>query len=520
MPWHDSMMHDSAQHKIDLGDTVGTNPVYHATFLPLKSWLIEGLRAGFFLSPRTAARSPKPLQVVLIFTAAIGLELALSRLNVVGPANFNAQAWLSGWWSSLVFLAACWWALTTVATVTASTQATQAIQATQAGHGGSRLAACFALSAVAAIPALLVYELVMAVLTHKLIKPSGRLTAWIYWLNIGVFLLWFLSAQIVLVRRFIGWTGRTAFVALSMIASIGISTSQFDQRTWQEDYSAQSKADADKPRLQLSQQAFEVQQELWANKVNALALQRDGVADVYGLVFAPYASEDVFKRESTLVADILSQRFDAQSRVLHLLNHASTAQTHLWATLQNAERAIQALAERMDKDNDVLVVYLTSHGGSDFKLAASHWPLEVEPLTPQLLRAALDKAGIRNRVIAVSACYSGGWVAPLASDNTLVMTAADATHTSYGCGRLSELTYFGRAMFDEQLRKTRSFESAFAKAVPLIKQREIDAGKDDGFSNPQISVGSGIQTVLKSLEARLEALPSTPPALSESPAAK
>ena len=174
----------------------------------------------------------------------------------------------------------------------------------------------------------------------------------------------------------------------------------------------------------------------------------------------------------------------------------------------------------MDKDNDVLVVYLTSHGGSDFKLAASHWPLDVEPLTPQLLRAALDKAGIRNRVIGVSACYSGGWVAPLASDNTLVMTAADATHTSYGCGRLSELTYFGRAMFDEQLRKTRSFEQAFANAVPLIKQREIDAGKDDGFSNPQISVGSGIRPVLKNLEQRLETLPPTLSTAVESPAAR
>jgi hypothetical protein len=90
------------------------------------------------------------------------------------------------------------------------------------------------------------------------------------------------------------------------------------------------------------------------------------------------------------------------------------------------------------------------------------------------------------------------------------MTAADATHTSYGCGRLSELTFFGRALFDEQLRKTHSFEQAFARAVPLIKQREIDAGKKDGFSNPQIRAGAGIAPVLRALEKRLDALP--PPA--------
>ena len=357
----------------------------------------------------------------------------------------------------------------------------------------------------------MIYELLMAALAHRWIKPSAKSSAWVYWSLYGVFMLWSVGVLAMLIRRFSGWTAKTALFVLLMVACTGVSIWQFNQRAWQEDYSSQSKANADKPRLRLSQQTFEAQQALWASKVNALAPQRDGVTDVYGLVFAPYAAEDVFKRESTLVADILSQRFDAQGRVLHLLNHGSTAQSHLWATPQNAERAIQALAERMDKDNDVLVVYLTSHGGSDFKLAASHWPLDVEPLTPQLLRAALDKAGIRNRVIAVSACYSGGWVTPLASDNTLVMTAADATHTSYGCGRLSELTYFGRAMFDEQLRKTRSFEQAFAKAVPLIKQREIDAGKDDGFSNPQISVGTSIRPLLKSLEQRLEALPQTPP---------
>ena len=99
-----------------------------------------------------------------------------------------------------------------------------------------------------------------------------------------------------------------------------------------------------------------------------------------------------------------------------------------------------------------------------------------------------------------------GWIEPLATDSTLIMTAADATHTSYGCGRLSELTFFGRAVFHEQLRHTHSFTEAFAKAVPLIQQREVEAGKADGFSNPQIRVGPQITPVLQALEQRLQAL--------------
>jgi hypothetical protein len=204
-----------------------------------------------------------------------------------------------------------------------------------------------------------------------------------------------------------------------------------------------------------------------------------------------------------MVAKLLTERFDAGGRVVHLANHPSTARTLPWATQLNLERAVEALAARMDREHDVLVVYLTSHGAADFKLAAAHGPLEVKPVGPADLRRALDRAGIRNRVIAVSACYSGGWVGPLASETTLVMTAADVDRTSYGCGRRSELTFFGRAVFDEQLRQTHSFEQAFAAAVPLIRQREIEAGKEDGFSNPQISVGEKIRPVLRDLERRL-----------------
>ena len=192
--------------------------------------------------------------------------------------------------------------------------------------------------------------------------------------------------------------------------------------------------------------------------------------------------------------------------MLQLVNHADTTGTLPWATPLNLERAIAALAAHMDLAQDVLVVYLTSHGASNHQLAASHWPLQVAWLRPETLRAALDAAGIRHRVVAVSACYAGGWIEPLAGDDSLVMTSADATHTSYGCGRLSELTFFGRAMFNEALRDTHSFEAAFASAVPRIQQRELEAGKSDGFSNPQIQVGAGIRPVLRALEQRLDLL--------------
>jgi hypothetical protein len=275
----------------------------------------------------------------------------------------------------------------------------------------------------------------------------------------------------------------------------------FQDRAW---YSVRAEKEDNEPRFTLSQETFESQQALREAALQGLKPQRPGVADVYAIVFAPYAGEDVFLRESNMVSSVLRERFDADGRLVQLVNNAATTQTLAWATPQNLQRAIAAVAQKMNRDEDLLVVYLTSHGASNHELSAEHWPLRVPTLRPETLRKALDDAGIRHRVIAVSACYSGGWVDPLANDDTLVMTAADATHTSYGCGRKSELTFFGRAVFDEQLRKTHSFEEAFAAAVPVIRQREIDGKKPDGFSNPQIRVGPAIRPVLDGINKRLD----------------
>jgi len=470
------------------------------TGLSLLRWVGEGLRAGVFLKPRVAGSAPTPLQVLLLTVLVLGFELALSRLEVAGPARLDLQAWLSGWWTAGLFLGLAWWALPTRGT------APDAGPDEPSGEGLKGIAACFVLWLLSSLPATVLYQGVIAAFAQGWVKSSVFSSPWVYWGFYGLFITWGVGTAIVLVWRFAGPGWRTAVFALVLVVSSGLMAWQFEARTWQQDYAARGDAD-DRPRLQLSQQTFEEQQALWEKTMAAIAHERPGVTDVYAVVFAPYAAEDVFLRESTMVSRVLAERFDADGRVVHLVNHASTAQTHLWATALNMERAIDAIAQRMDRNNDLLVVYMTSHGASDFKLAAAHWPLQVPPVSPDELREALDRSGIRHRVIAISACYSGGWADALAGDTTLVMTAADATHTSYGCGRRSELTFFGRALFDEQLRKTHSFEQAFARAVPLIKQREIDAGKEDGFSNPQIRVGAGIVPVLRALEKRLDALP-------------
>lgn len=481
--------------------------------LSLWGWMREGLRAALFLPPRTAAAAPTPWQLLVLSLVSAGLLVAASRLEVVGPAQFNLRGWLTPMWSGLVLLWLAWWAMAPAQHATAS-PAAAASAGVPAPTGG--LAAWYVLTAWAPLAPLLVLYALMATAVHRPSLWDGTVAAIVFWVAYGVLMLWVLATLVVVSARFIQSRWRTAAFSVAMAAVIGVGMWQFQDQPWEPDVqaladaSAEAAAAADEAQapepvpLALTQAMFEEQQTLWQQQVDALAPERPGVVDVYGLVFAPYADENVFRRESTMVSSLLQERFDAQGRVLHLLNHAETADTHVWATPENLQRAVAALAARMDREHDLLVVYLTSHGARDHALAASHWPLQVAPATPEMLRAALDAAGIRNRVIAVSACYSGGWIEPLATDSTLIMTAADATHTSYGCGRLSELTFFGRAVFHEQLRQTHSFTEAFAKAVPLIQQREVEAGKADGFSNPQIRVGKQITPVLQALEQRLQ----------------
>ncbi|QPF76728.1 hypothetical protein G8A07_20550 [Roseateles sp. DAIF2] len=208
-------------------------------------------------------------------------------------------------------------------------------------------------------------------------------------------------------------------------------------------------------------------------------------------------------RESALVDEVMRTRFGAQGRSLQLVNNVATAEAWPWATPQNLRRAIQRVAALMNREEDLLFIHLSSHGARDGQLAAALWPLEVEAVTPQQLRQWLDEAGVRHRILSISACYSGSWIEPLADTGSLVMTAADAEHTSYGCGRGSELTFFGRALYAEQLRTTRSFESAHAEARRVIERREQEAGKSDGYSNPQIRVGERARRQLALLEASL-----------------
>jgi hypothetical protein len=212
--------------------------------------------------------------------------------------------------------------------------------------------------------------------------------------------------------------------------------------------------------------------------------------------FAGYGWEAVFKREVLAVRALFDERFGTTGRSLVLVNHRSTIEDTALASPANLDRALQYVGGLMNKDADTLFLFLTSHGRKN--LFAVEMPgFAFDGLTPADLKAMLDRAGIRNRVVVVSACHSGSFIPMLADPTTLVIAAAHADRTSFGCEDRREWTYFGDAFFNRALRRERSFERAFRLASQTIDRWE--ARERLTRSLPQISGGAALRPRLEEI---------------------
>jgi Peptidase C13 family len=457
----------------------------------LTAWWRQGLRSTFLLRPRWDHLQATPRTLALLMLVALLASLAVERLLVDGEALFYWQGLFIGWLGTAIIVWVCWMLVP---------------HPLDRGPGQpATAAALFSMFAAQALPLNLVYGLILVPLLRT--EFFGLLPVWpaMGLAAVAIVTGWIAAAQAALIwhsgnHRLRSRVGACALLTTSLLLHTAFSP----QRHWYPDTTHSSQSDAPEP-MRLTQELLEIQPQILQERLRDIGTGRRGVIDMYSITFAPYATEDVFRRESELVSTVMQERFAGAGKTIQLVNHRDTVRHWPWATPLNLKRAIDRMAEVMDRDEDVLFIHLTSHGARDGELAADFWPLHVDAVTPQTLKQWLDEAGIRHRVISVSACYSGSWIEPLADSGSLVMTSADATHTSYGCGRGSELTYFGRAMFDEELRHTESFEKAHAAARITIDRREREAGKSDGYSNPQIRMGNEMRDRLARMNTQLTA---------------
>ncbi|MEX3774052.1 C13 family peptidase [Pseudomonas sp. MYb118] len=204
--------------------------------------------------------------------------------------------------------------------------------------------------------------------------------------------------------------------------------------------------------------------------------------ELYTLTLGGDGKQSVFLRESDYVSNMLASRFGAFGQI-RLVNHRDHLVDRPMATRENLRRAALTLAERSGPE-DLIFIYLTSHGTSEHELVLDQPRMELADLPADELAAVLAPLRNRDKVIVISSCYSGGFIPALKDERTLIMTASRADRVSFGCSEEANFTYFGDALFAQALNQTDDLEQAFKLARATVAERELA----DGFeaSEPQI----------------------------------
>jgi hypothetical protein len=240
---------------------------------------------------------------------------------------------------------------------------------------------------------------------------------------------------------------------------------------------------------------IDAQRVLLDEALAGLADSRAGVTDLYFVAIA--ASESDALRSDVLSAqEVMDERWATDGRSVALVNHRASLLEQPMASVTNLREALAEIAQVIDADEDVVMLYLAGNGAPGGAVDVALPPFDLVPLTPAGVRRLLDDAGIRWRIVVVTACYSGAWLEALVDDSTLVLTATAGGGAGAGCAVSEGGTAFGSALFGAGLTEADTVEGAFAAAKRSIGEH----AQGDAASLPQMAVGQGMAGKLRELE--------------------
>ncbi|WP_108790262.1 C13 family peptidase [Erythrobacter sp. Alg231-14] len=233
--------------------------------------------------------------------------------------------------------------------------------------------------------------------------------------------------------------------------------------------------------------------------LTGLQPQRRGTVDAYVVTIA-LDSDPVFAREAREAGRVLSRRYDGAGRTLTLAGPDGARDDLPRGSIESLLISLAHIAEVMDTEEDVLVLYTTSHGNK-LGLAYHYGDTGYGILSPSRLASALDEVGIKRRILVISACFSGVFVPALAGANTAILTAAASERNSFGCEPQNDWTFYGDAMINRAMRQPQPLSEVARAANRTVAgwetQRRLLA------SLPQSAFGSGVAAWLPQLEARM-----------------
>ena len=231
----------------------------------------------------------------------------------------------------------------------------------------------------------------------------------------------------------------------------------------------------------------------------SLRPQRPGVVDAY-VVVAALDVDPVFAREARETGRVLARRFDARGRTVVLADDEGSDRAGAAGSPEHLARVLGKVGSLMNREEDVLILYTTSHGSPREGLIFRDPARGEAAIAPAELAAMLDRPGFKNRLIILQACYSGQFVSALAAPRTVVATAASSMTPSFGCSAGNDWTFFGYALVNQAMRQPDTVVRQFRRAFVTILGWEQRLGFEP--SSPQLSVGNQTAGWLAALDAR------------------
>ena len=448
----------------------------------------ENLRAGtrlaFFrrVQPHDFVATPEAFITLVVLTLLLLLALGITAIGINGQFNYHELP------RALLFVPLL---------------LLFGVVAARAAEDRALLLALPVALAAASLVAYLVCGIVALLMIQKVIVAGAKHWQWLFYFQVAWWAAIIMVASWRLAPALSRRTAGVSMLGVALLVAPGIWYPR--NHLWIPAEATETRNEVNEKYFALAdEKGFYAQHDALQRALSALLPERPGIIDLYTLTAGLYASEDVFMKEVKFIDALMRQRFDAEGRSLVLVNNPKTVHELPLATATSLSAALKHIGGLMNREEDVLVLYVSSHGSDKHDLSVDFWPLRLKPINPAALKRALDASQIKWKVLVVSACYSGGFVAPLQDENTLIITASSATKTSFGCGNESDATYLAKALFDEALRKTYSFETAFAQARETILRREQTEKHEP--SDPQIFVGAAIRERLLQVEQRLSGL--------------
>ncbi|MEO7325713.1 MAG: C13 family peptidase [Dokdonella sp.] len=477
----------------------------------IASTLLDGLRAVFLRRPRGAAITASAGVFMAMIVLYLAVTLGIALVDIPQPWQLHPAGVLTVLADSLLTLVAAW---------------LLALMARRRdivwGTASILLAATIVIAIVLHWPlahaasALLAHDHALLAILLAVIARAWWflvLLAFAHWLSPRQLLRVVGAALLAYAVSAAAWWWLPESPLLSAVSTSEEIAPLMDSADTDTHDDAKSQTDADddnEPTPNFDAEAVMYDQPALLDAALAkIAPQTPGKVDLYVVAFAGDAGEDVFRNEADYAEKLFGRRLDAAGHVLVLENNAATVSTRPLASWTNLHRTLDAIARKMDPAEDVLLLYLSSHGSENHQLLVDLDPLPLNQIEPDDLVDALKTSPrIRWKVIVINACYSGGFVDALRDDSTMVMTSARADRTSFGCGADSDVTYFGKAFLVEALNKTTSLRDAFDMAKKSVAEWE-DADKEE-HSEPQLATSPSIEAKLDAWQRQLAARPTVP----------